>query len=145
MLSGIRDKGAVMPTKVLYIIMHVIFIISATVTLGSFICFAVLPRAGGTVNDIDASQDNTIVHVIFEAENSPYEKILSAGGTSSIRCGDKFTVWYLPGNPKISLMVRDFSAYYILTAIFGVAEAAFFLGRNQRKAKEAASPEAGDR
>lgn len=125
-----------MKTKILIIIMHLIMIIAALVTIGSFVCFAVFQKTTGTVTAINAYPDDTVVEFTYVVDNDHYVKKQNYSGTSGIRSGDQRTIWYYSKEPDISVMLQDFAAYYILAAIFGVGEIAYFFGRKARKADE---------
>ena len=107
--------------------------VSATATIGSFVCFAALPKATGTVTAIDAYPDDTVVEFTYVVDNDPHVRKQNYSGSLGIRFGDQRTIWYFQKQPSISVMPQDFAAYYILTAIFGVGEAAYFLGRRKER------------
>ena len=122
-----------MKTKVLIIVMHLIMIICGLATIASFVCFLVFPKTTGTVTAIDAYPDDTVVKFTYLVDNESYVRKQNYSGTSGIRFGDQRTIWYYSKDPDLSVMPRDFAAYYILAAIFGVGEAAYFFGRRSRK------------
>ena len=122
-----------METKVLIIVMHLIMIICGLATIASFVCFLVFPKTTGTVTAIDAYPDDTVVKFTYLVDNESYVRKQNYSGTSGIRFGDQRTIWYYPKDPDLNVMPRDFAAYYILAAIFGVGEAAYFFGRRSRK------------
>ena len=122
-----------MKTKVLIIVMHLIMIICGLATIASFVCFLVFPKTTGTVTAIDAYPDDTVVKFTYLVDNESYVRQQNYRGTSGIRFGDQRTIWYYPKDPDLNVMPRDFAAYYILAAIFGVGEAAYFFGRRSRK------------
>ena len=122
-----------MKTKVLIIVMHLIMIICGLATIASFVCFLVFPKTTGTVTAIDAYPDDTVVKFTYLVDNEFYVRKQNYSGTSGIRFGDQRTIWYYPKDPDLNVMPRDFAAYYILAAIFGVGEAAYFFGRRSRK------------
>lgn len=122
-----------MKTKVLIIMMHLIMIICGLATIASFVCFLVFPKTTGTVTAIDAYPDDTVVKFTYLVDNESYVRKQNYSGTSGIRFGDQRTIWYYPKDPDLNVMPRDFAAYYILAAIFGVGEAAYFFGRRSRK------------
>ena len=122
-----------MKTKVLIIVMHLIMIICGLATIASFVCFLVFPKTTGTVTAIDAYPDDTVVKYAYLVDNESYVRKQNYSGTSGIRFGDQRTIWYYPKDPDLNVMPRDFAAYYILAAIFGVGEAAYFFGRRSRK------------
>ena len=125
-----------MKTKILIIIMHLIMVIAAIATIGSFVCFAVFQKTTGTVTTINAYPDDTVVEFTYVVDSENYVRKQNYSGTSGIRYGDHRTIWYYSKQPDISVMPRDFAAYYILAAIFGVGEIAYFFGRKTRKANE---------
>ena len=125
-----------MKTKILIIIMHIITAVAVLATIGSFVCFLVFPKTTGTVTAINAYPEDTVVEFTYTVNNEPYVRKQNYSGTSSIRFGDERTIWYYPNDPDISVMPRDFAAYYILAGIFGFAEAAYIFGRRTGKAKE---------
>lgn len=125
-----------MKLKALVIIMHLIILITATMSIWSFYCFATYEKTTGTVTACEAYPDDTVVGLTYVAGNTSYVRTQSYSGTSQIRYGDQRPVWYNPDHPEYNVMVRDFAAYYILTGIMGVGELAYFLGRNQRKIRE---------
>ena len=122
-----------MKTKVLIIVMHLIMIICGLATIASFVCFLVFPKTTGTVTAIDAYPDDTVVKFTYLVDNESYVRKQNYSGTSGIRFGDQRTIWYYPKDPDLNVMPRDFAAYYILAAIFGVGEAAYFFGRRSRQ------------
>ncbi len=122
-----------MKTKVLIIVMHLIMIICGLATIASFVCFLVFPKTTGTVTAIDAYPNDTVVKFTYLVDNESYVRKQNYSGTSGIRFGDQRTIWYYPKDPDLNVMPRDFAAYYILAAIFGVGEAAYFFGRRSRK------------
>ena len=122
-----------MKTKVLIIVMHLIMIICGLATIASFVCFLVFPKTTGTVTAIDAYPDDTVVKFTYLVDNESYVRKQNYSGTSGIRFGDQRTIWYYPKDPDLNVMPRDFAAYYILAAIFGVGEVAYFFGRRSRK------------
>ena len=122
-----------MKTKVLIIMMHLIMIICGLATIASFVCFLVFPKTTGTVTAIDAYPDDTVVKFTYLVDNESYVRKQNYSGTSGIRFGDQRTIWYYPKDPDLNVMPRDFAAYYILAAIFGVGEVAYFFGRRSRK------------
>ena len=122
-----------MKTKVLIIVMHLIMIICGLATIASFVCFLVFPKTTGTVTAIDAYPDDTVVKFTYLVDNESYVRKQNYSGTSGIRFGDQRTIWYYPKDPDLNVMPRDFAAYYILAAIFGVGEAAYFFSRRSRK------------
>ena len=122
-----------MKTKVLISVMHLIMIICGLATIASFVCFLVFPKTTGTVTAIDAYPDDTVVKFTYLVDNESYVRKQNYSGTSGIRFGDQRTIWYYPKDPDLNVMPRDFAAYYILAAIFGVGEAAYFFGRRSRK------------
>ena len=122
-----------MKTKVLIIVMHLIMIICGLATIASFVCFLVFPKTTGTVTAIDAYPDDTVVKFTYLVDHESYVRKQNYSGTSGIRFGDQRTIWYYPKDPDLNVMPRDFAAYYILAAIFGVGEAAYFFGRRSRK------------
>ena len=122
-----------MKTKVLIIVMHLIMIRCGLATIASFVCFLVFPKTTGTVTAIDAYPDDTVVKFTYLVDNESYVRKQNYSGTSGIRFGDQRTIWYYPKDPDLNVMPRDFAAYYILAAIFGVGEAAYFFGRRSRK------------
>ena len=113
--------------------MHLIMIICGLATIASFVCFLVFPKTTGTVTAIDAYPDDTVVKFTYLVDNESYVRKQNYSGTSGIRFGDQRTIWYYPKDPDLNVMPRDFAAYYILAAIFGVGEAAYFFGRRSRK------------
>ena len=125
-----------MKTKILIIVMHLIMIIAALVTIGSFVCFAVFSKTTGTVTAISAYPDDTVVEFNYVVDNESYVRKQDYSGSSGIRFGDQRNIWYYTKQPDISIMPKDFAAYYIIVAIFGVGEIAYFFGRKARKAKE---------
>ena len=121
-----------MKFKILTIVMHVIFLLALIATIGSFVCFAFCKRTTATVTSIDAYPEDTIVYLQYAAGNNTYERKQAYSGSKQIYVGDQRIIWYFSKNPEKTVMVRDFAAYYILTAIMGVGEIAFFAGRKHR-------------
>ena len=126
----------VMETKILIIIMHIITAIAVLATIASFVCFLAFPKTIGTVTDIYAYPNDTVVEFTYLVDDEPYVRKQNYSGTSRIRSGDERTIWYYPNDPDISVMPRDFAAYYILAGIFGFAEAAYLFGKRARKVNE---------
>ena len=124
-----------MKTKILIIVMHLIMMIAVLVMIGSFVCFAFFPKTTGTVTAINAYPDDTVVEFTYVVDNESYVRKQDYSGSSVIRFGDQRNIWYYAKQPDISIMPRDFAAYYIIAAIFGVGEIAYFFGRKARKAK----------
>ncbi len=126
----------VMTKKILIIIMHIITAIAVLATIASFVCFLVFPKTTGTVTEINAYPEDTVVEFTYLVEDEPYVRKQNYSGTSRIRFGDERTIWYYPNDPDLSVMPRDFAAYYILAGIFGFAEAAYIFGKRTQKANE---------
>ena len=126
----------VMTKKILIIIMHIITAIAVLATIASLVCFLVFPKTTGTVTEINAYPEDTVVEFTYLVDDEPYVRKQNYSGTSRIRFGDERTIWYYPNDPDLSVMPRDFAAYYILAGIFGFAEAAYLFGKRARKANE---------